>query len=58
MLWIPIRRKQRRVNLKRRLAMEYLGALNIIYLAFIKYQQRIHKNTLFQEDTETNHWHL
>ena len=47
MLWVPIRTKQRRMNLKRQLAMKYLGALNITYLAFIKYQQRIRKNTLF-----------
>ena len=37
--------KQLRMDLKRHLAMKYLGALNTTYLVFIEYQQRKCKNT-------------
>ena len=38
---------QLRMNLKRYLAIKYLGAFNTTYIAFIEYQQRNRKNTLF-----------
>ena len=39
--------KELRMNLKRHLAIKYLGALDTTYLGFIEYQQRKRMNILW-----------